>query len=178
MNPTLCCPIPEASLEWKFISAISSPTVQEAFLVFVNWIVDGSPPISTILSGAELLIPILSFPPSTKNINWLLLDSILKSLSALVSLNTALPLQVNVVPLKVRLASASNSVVVEPTVTNSFAVALFSAVIGAVALVIKFESLLNELSPISLNNFLLRVPLSKTASSSEAPTIGSVISVK
>jgi len=38
------------------------------------------------------------------------------------------PLTPNVVPSKVRFASASNSVVVEPTVTNSFAVALFNAV--------------------------------------------------
>ena len=39
-----------------------------------------------------------------------------------------LPLTARVLPSKVRFASASSSVVVEPTVTSSFAVALLSAV--------------------------------------------------
>ena len=39
-----------------------------------------------------------------------------------------LPLTARVLPSKVRFASASSSVVVEPTVTSSFAVAPFSAV--------------------------------------------------
>ena len=38
-------------------------------------------------------------------------------------------MQVNAEPVKVKFASGSNSVVVEPTVVNSFAVALFKAVI-------------------------------------------------
>ena len=38
-------------------------------------------------------------------------------------------MQVNAEPVKVKFASASNSVVVAPTVVSSFAVALFNAVI-------------------------------------------------
>ena len=41
-------------------------------------------------------------------------------------------MQVSAEPVKVRLASASSSVVVEPTVTNSLCVALLSAVTAAV----------------------------------------------
>ena len=63
-----------------------------------------------------------------------------------------LPVTARVLPLKVKFASASNSVVVEPTVTNSFAVALLSAVTArdesvepspkAVYISVKFELIL------------------------------------
>ena len=43
--------------------------------------------------------------------------------------STVRAVAVRVVPSNVKFASASNSVVVAPTVTNSFAVALFNAVI-------------------------------------------------
>ena len=52
-------------------------------------------------------------------------------------------------PSKVRLASASSSVVVEPTVTNSFAVALFSAVTAPDAAAAHFIPVASLLSAVS-----------------------------
>ena len=75
--------------------------------------------------------------------------------------STVRAVAVRVVPSNVKFASASNSVVVAPTVTNSLAVALFNAVIVADVI---------EVAPVTTPASILIVPSSKIAD----PEAGSI----